>query len=519
MNIALILSGGIGKRLGASQPKQYLQIGGKRIISYVIEACTKSRTIDKIIVIAHDEWAEKLSVEAGFQGVVFCKAGKERNETLKNGLDYVKEHYSCQKIMIFDAVRPLVTEELIDEYIEKLDDYDIVLTAQRITDSLGCYDIHQVDRSRYYLLQSPEAYKFDALYKYFKKESRLTEVAQQLPRDSKTYLNFKFENNLKITYRHDLVVAEYLLNLKKVNEKFDVKRLKEYLGKNYPIQTEQWISSLMDTIGCLQYKWKFREYQVFGNSHFGLILKAESEIYGKVVVKLIPPFIGRFEGELSLYLLYKDTQIMCELYDYDRTLCALLLKRAMPGSFAEFDKDNESKVLEFFKRLNKKLKKATCKTIGHDYARILTEKRNYIELVKGHEIISAYVEEANRVYEEAFAQEEKYLLLGDVHQYNLLDDGGDYVAIDPIGYIAPKEFEAARYIGTVLTEHIDDVSYQLRNAIEKFSAIYNKRLLTAALFVDVVFRLHNTTFEDENDVLRNKWLKVLDAMKDEMKGI
>lgn len=514
MNVALILSGGVGKRIGASIPKQYLEIRGKKIISYVIDACRGAGNIDKIVVAAHQAWIERMENLREFGGIDFCIAGNERNETLKKGIDYIAAKYACDKIILLDSVRPLVSAELLEEYISLLDDNDIVLTAQKITDSLGCYDIHEVDRSRYYLLQSPEGYNFKLLHKYFKQDSRLTEVAQQLPQGTKTYLNFNFENNLKITYKHDLVVAEHLLGLNELNAKFDVKRLKEYLGKNYPIEAEQWISDLSDTIKCLQFKWKFNDYEVFGNSHFGLILKATSSKYSEVIVKLIPPFIGRFEGEESLYKLYENAGIMCPLYDSDPSLCALLLKRACPGNHAEFDAENENDVLEFFGRLNDCLIKYDGQIVGHDYAEILKDKLQYTAPVSFRREVEEYVRAANFVYDKTFASKDRYILLGDAHKYNLLKDGKHFVAIDPIGYIAPKEFEAARYIGTVLTEHIDDADAQLKHALDKFSEIYDRELIEKALFVDIVFRLHNTTFEDEDDTLRKKWLKALKCLRE-----
>ena len=105
--------------------------------------------------------------------------------------------------------------------------------------------------------------------------------------------------------------------------------------------------------------------------------------------------------------------------------------------------------------------------------------------------------------------------MGDAHKYNLLRDGDKFVAIDPIGYIAPKEFEIARFIGTILTENIDgNIAEYIQNLLDAFSSIADGSLLKAALFIDVVFRMHNTTFEDDDDILRNKWLKILAVMEE-----
>ncbi|MDE6758463.1 MAG: 2-C-methyl-D-erythritol 4-phosphate cytidylyltransferase [Clostridia bacterium] len=505
MNVAMILSGGVGRRFGGNIPKQYLLIKGKMVIEYVIEAIRNSGVIDKVLIVTNKPYdnmiKEKFDVDV-------CLGGEERNITLKNGLDYIYDNYNCDKIMIFDAVRPLVYPQLVGEYLKKLDQYDIVLTAKKITDSLGCYDIHEIIRDRYYLLQSPEAYRFDLLYKYFDSHSQLTEVAQQLPKELKTYLNFDFHNNIKITYKHDLVVAEQLLGLNEINSKFDVKRLKEFLGKNFPEETEQWINELPQVIDCLKYKWKFDDYLVNPNSHFGIIIKAYSRQWGDIIVKLIPPFIDRFDGELNLYLQYRDSGIMCPLYDYDRAFCALLLKCGQPGSCADFCKDNIPELRKFFDNLNEKL--LICNNSRyHDYRTILQSKLNEPSNVKNGKKIDAYVKNANELFDKYFSDSDKYLLLGDAHKYNLIKDEDRFLAIDPIGYIAPKEIEFARFMGTVFTEDLENVETLLREVTKFFLNYSTQERILAALYIDVVFRLHNTTFENDDDVLANKWLEVL----------
>ncbi len=510
MNVAMILSGGVGKRLGGNVPKQYLAIKGKMVIEYVVDAIKASKTIDKILVVAHEPYASMISHKLG---VDVCLGGSERNITLKKGLDYVKTNYNCDNIMIFDAVRPLVTAELADEYMDRLSSFDMVLTAQKITDSLGCYDAHEIDRERYYLLQSPEAYRFENLYEYFDENSKLTEVAQQLPERLTKYLNFDFADNIKITYKYDLVLAEQLLGLYETRSKFDVKRLKEYLGKNYPVETDQWINELPQIIDCLKYKWQFDDYTINPNSHFGIIMRANSRRWGDVVVKLIPPFIGRFEGEVELYRRYANSGVMCPLYDSDATFCALLIKCGDPGDCADFNDENFVGLRRFFDRLNDSF--IAYKDKGfNNYREILTDKSSIKACGKNAKVISDYVNLAIDLFDRYFECEDTYLLLGDAHKYNLIKDGGIFLAIDPIGYVAPKEIEFARFIGTALTENLDEAKNTLVKTVEFFEKYSDRDKLIAALIIDVAFRLHNTTFENDDDVLADKWIYVLGVIEE-----
>ncbi|MBQ3078867.1 MAG: 2-C-methyl-D-erythritol 4-phosphate cytidylyltransferase [Clostridia bacterium] len=199
MNAALILSGGSGQRFQSALPKQYHKILGKMVIEYAIEAAMNAKSIDTIVIAAHPSKAVK-RLQTLYPSVVFVPAGEKRNETLKNGLMYLNEA-ACERVIIMDAVRPLVTGELIDTYIRLISEgYHAVTTAQAITDSLGCLDMHAVDRSRYYLMQSPESYDFPLLYAHFDSESPLTEVAQQLPEEIRLMKYYDFPENLKLTY-------------------------------------------------------------------------------------------------------------------------------------------------------------------------------------------------------------------------------------------------------------------------------------------------------------------------------
>ncbi len=210
MNAALILSGGCGKRFGSNLPKQYHLARLRMVVEYVIEAAANARSIDTILIAATlpCERLNRLQPRYRFE---MTASGDRRNDTLKNGLDWLNER-GCDKVIILDAVRPMVTSAVIDRYMELLDEgYDAVTTAQPITDSLGSYDLHEVDRDRYYLMQSPEAFRFPLLYEYFDQNSPLTEVVQQLPKGTPCFLNFDFQNNIKLTYPWDLAYIELAL--------------------------------------------------------------------------------------------------------------------------------------------------------------------------------------------------------------------------------------------------------------------------------------------------------------------
>ena len=212
MNIIIIMSGGVGNRFGANIPKQYCHLRGRPVIDYVIDAAKGSKVADKVVVVADPSCIE-LSDELKNSGFDFAVNGKERLDSLKSAFDHINKNYpDCEGIIILDAVGPFVTSELIDDYLTKLKDYDAVITCQKITGALGNYDYDPLDREKYYMTQSPEAFRFKTLMPYFKTTFPSQELAWQMPRETKKYLNFDFKENLKLTYDFQLRYAEYLMD-------------------------------------------------------------------------------------------------------------------------------------------------------------------------------------------------------------------------------------------------------------------------------------------------------------------
>lgn len=215
MNIIIIMSGGVGNRFGANVPKQYCKLNGRPVIDYVIDAAKGSKVADKVVVVCDPSCIE-LSDKLKNSGFDFAVNGKERPDSLKSAFDHIQANYpECEGIIILDAVAPFVTSELIDDYLTKLNENDAVITCQKITGALGNYAYDPLNREDYYVTQSPEAFRFKTLIPHFKTDFPSQELAWQLPRETKKYLNFEFKNNLKLTYDFELKYAEYVLSQKK----------------------------------------------------------------------------------------------------------------------------------------------------------------------------------------------------------------------------------------------------------------------------------------------------------------
>lgn len=215
MNIVAILANGVGTRYGSDIPKQFHKIDGKMVIEYVIDSVLDSSAVDKLVIATNvEENGAYLADICTEKHIDLIEGGSTRNRTLKKVIEYIDGSYPCKKLIVCDAVRPMITGTLMDTYFEALEHCAAVVTAQKITDSLGCYDYQKVDRERFYLMQSPEGFDFCLLRDCFDSECPLTEVTQQLPEGCGIELYFGFKNNFKLTYPEDMKYLEILIHNK-----------------------------------------------------------------------------------------------------------------------------------------------------------------------------------------------------------------------------------------------------------------------------------------------------------------
>lgn len=211
MNVGIILAGGVGSRFGSGIPKQYQLINGQEVISYVIDAFKRSHLTDEIIIVASEEYIEHLQYK---YKTTTIKGGSVRNETVFNAISFVKSRYGEDAKVIFaDSARPLLTPEYVDEVFQLLDEYDSVITVSKITDSLFELGNALVNRENFRLIQTPEAFRLSVL-NGFNKDDNSTAILEQCKSDKICFCD-KLQNNFKITYPKDLVVAGALLEVGK----------------------------------------------------------------------------------------------------------------------------------------------------------------------------------------------------------------------------------------------------------------------------------------------------------------
>jgi 2-C-methyl-D-erythritol 4-phosphate cytidylyltransferase len=172
--IALIPAAGMGKRMGASINKQYLQLDGLPIVARTISVFEQSPLIDAIyLVIPAEEipyCREHVIAACGFHKVVeIVPGGRERQNSVMNGLRAMRSRVADDSVVVIhDGVRPLITPELLRESIDTARSSDGALVAVPAKDTIKTVANGVVtgtpDRETLWLAQTPQTFRFGVIY-------------------------------------------------------------------------------------------------------------------------------------------------------------------------------------------------------------------------------------------------------------------------------------------------------------------------------------------------------------------
>lgn len=237
-NIAIILAGGVGSRLGLDKPKQFLEVAGRTILEHSVEAFHQNAHIHEVLIVSNPayvndveqlrqsntHWTRVRAVLAG---------GKERYDSSLNAIRYCRAHYAQEELaqtnLIFhDAVRPLVSQDIISRVCEEVSRHPALGVAVPAVDTiLECEDdaegrtiIRSIpDRALLRRMQTPQAFRLDIIeeaYSHaladpaFRATDDCGVVVRYMP-NTPVYVVEGEERNIKLTYPEDILTVERLL--------------------------------------------------------------------------------------------------------------------------------------------------------------------------------------------------------------------------------------------------------------------------------------------------------------------
>lgn len=232
MIFGVIVAGGVGTRMGANMPKQFLKLGDKPILMYTLEAFLKCSGLSQIYVGIHPEWREHMQhlVEEYVDADGQCRVhlvcgGNERNETIMNVIRQIESDYGTDEphyIITQDGVRPFVSQRLLDAHVQAVVQYDAVDTAIPAVDTIIVSQdgetISDIPERKYlYQSQTPQSFRMDLLKTLYEnltedEKNRLTDACKICTvRNVPVHIVAGDVSNMKITTAADYEIAQIMM--------------------------------------------------------------------------------------------------------------------------------------------------------------------------------------------------------------------------------------------------------------------------------------------------------------------
>ena len=222
MNIAIVIAGGSGHRMGQDIPKQFINVYDKPVIIYTLESFQKHPQIDAIEVVCIDGWHDVLKAYAKQFGITKLKwvvnGGQTGQESIRNGVYNLESVLKDDDVVIIhDGIRPLVDESVLSDVILKCNRYGNAVTSMPYNEQIFVIDdeistVKYIPRETLRRVSTPQAYKFGkvdrAYHEAFEKKigiygssytnTMMVELGERL------YFAAGSDKNIKLTTKDDL---------------------------------------------------------------------------------------------------------------------------------------------------------------------------------------------------------------------------------------------------------------------------------------------------------------------------
>lgn len=230
MNIALIIAGGSGQRMGQSIPKQFLTVNERPIIIYTMEAFQNHPDIDVIAVVCIAGWESVLEAYAKQYNItklqMIIPGGENGQSSIRNGVYALQKTYGDDPVvLIHDAIRPLVSAEIISDCLVTTRQYGCAITVIPCAEAMlqtqdgevscGSYPRDQLKRT-----QTPQGFRLGQICDLHKRalEAGITNSVASctlmIEMGEQVYFSRGSEKNVKLTTLEDVDIFKALLAAK-----------------------------------------------------------------------------------------------------------------------------------------------------------------------------------------------------------------------------------------------------------------------------------------------------------------
>lgn len=224
MNLALIIAGGCGERMGCTPPKQFIKIAGHPVLAYTLKKFQDHHAIDAICVVALAGWESYVREIAETYNLTKLRhittGGKTGQESIFNGLAELQKHYApTDFVLIHDAVRPIIPDGIIDDAIKTATKYGNAVSAtpcfEALTQNNGTEFItHQ----NLYRAQAPQCFELGKILDTHNRAQKqnitnsITSATLMMQMGEQIFFCRGSNKNIKLTTPEDFEIFQAILN-------------------------------------------------------------------------------------------------------------------------------------------------------------------------------------------------------------------------------------------------------------------------------------------------------------------
>ncbi|MCQ2434091.1 MAG: 2-C-methyl-D-erythritol 4-phosphate cytidylyltransferase [Oscillospiraceae bacterium] len=232
-NIGLIIAGGSGARMRQDIPKQFITVNEKPVIVYTLEAFQSHPEIEAIAVVCIEGWENVLWAYAKQFNITKLQyvipGGKNGQDSIRNGVYELEKHYSADDIvLIHDAIRPMVSAEIISDCIVKTKKYGNAITVIPCAEAMmetedGEVSVGSYPRDRLKRTQTPQGFSIGKICDLHRRalEAGITNSVASctlmIEMGEQVYFSAGSEKNIKLTTVEDIDIFKALLTAKRAD--------------------------------------------------------------------------------------------------------------------------------------------------------------------------------------------------------------------------------------------------------------------------------------------------------------
>ena len=230
-NIALIIAGGSGERMGQDIPKQFLTVNEKPVIIYTLEAFQRHADINEIAVVCLEGWEQVLRAYAKQLNISklndVITGGSNGQESIRNGIFALEKHSGADDIvLVHDAIRPMVSADIISDCIVKTKKYGCAIATIPCAEAMLQTDDGEISsgsypRDRLKRTQTPQGFKVGELCELHREAldkgitNSIASCTLMIEMGRQVYFSAGSEKNLKLTTVEDIDIFKALLLAKR----------------------------------------------------------------------------------------------------------------------------------------------------------------------------------------------------------------------------------------------------------------------------------------------------------------